>query len=260
MKRTLFFLYGLISYALFLGVFLYAAGFVADIAVPKTIDSGPAAPLVPALLINTGLLTLFALQHSVMARPGFKRVWMRLVPPAIERSTYVLFSSAVLALLFWQWRPIPMPVWSVETEAARAVLWAVHIGGWLIVLVSTFFISHAHLFGLMQVRRHKEGREMPELRFQTPGLYRLVRHPIMLGFLIAFWAAPDMSVGHLLFAAASTGYILVALQFEERDLIAVFGDRYRAYREQVRMLLPVPRRNAGLTVDERQPAEEGVER
>ena len=260
MKRIVFFLYGLLSYGAFLGVFLYAVGFVANIAVPKTIDSGPAAPLVPALLINVGLLTLFALQHSVMARPGFKKVWMRIVPPAIERSTYVLFSSAALALLFWQWRPLPMAVWSVDAEAARTLLWSVHIGGWLIVLVSTFFISHAHLFGLMQVQRNMEGREMPELRFQTPGLYRLVRHPIMLGFVIAFWATPEMSAGHLLFAAASTGYILVALQFEERDLIAFFGDRYRAYREQVRMLIPVPRRNAGLTVDERQPAEEGVER
>lgn len=236
--RTAAFLYGVVAYLLFLGTFLYAIGFVAGAGVPKHIDSGPAAPLGEALLVDLLLLGLFAVQHSGMARPGFKRWWTRFVPRPIERSTYVLLASLVLVLLFWQWRALPAPVWHVEAEAGRMLLWGLQGLGWLIVLASTFMISHFHLFGLKQVGDHARGKEPAAPRFQTPGLYRHLRHPIMLGFLIAFWAAPVMSVGHLLFAAATTGYILLALQLEERDLVAFFGDRYRAYREQVPMLLP----------------------
>ncbi len=248
--RTAAFLYGVVAYLLFLGTFLYAIGFVAGVGVPKHVDSGPAAPLGEALLVDLLLLGLFAVQHSGMARPGFKRWWTRFVPRPIERSTYVLLSSLVLVLLFWQWRALPAPVWNVEAEAGRIALWGLQGLGWLMVLASTFMISHFHLFGLKQVGDHALGKDPAKPRFQTPGLYRHLRHPIMLGFLIAFWATPEMSVGHLLFAAATTGYVLLALQLEERDLVAFFGDRYRAYREQVPMLLP---RLRGVR-DERGPA------
>lgn len=239
MKRTLAFLYGLLSYTLFLGVFLYAIGFVGDLVVPRTVDSGgPAAPLGEALLVNALLLGLFAVQHSVMARPGFKRWWTRIVPPSVERSTYVLATNLVLALLFWQWRPIPGAAWEIENPAGRALAWGLFALGWLIVLAATFMISHAHLFGVQQVWDRFRGQPPSEPRFQTPALYKHLRHPIMIGFLIAFWATPRMTWGHLLFAVATTGYILVALQLEERDLVAYFGDRYRAYQERVPMLLP----------------------
>jgi methanethiol S-methyltransferase len=247
--RIAIFLYGVVAYLAFLATFLYAIGFVAGAGVPKTIDSGAAAPLGEALLVDLLLLGLFAVQHSGMARPGFKRWWTRIVPQPMERSTYVLLSSLVLMLLFWQWRPLPSMVWSVENGVGRALLWGLQGLGWLTVLVSTFMISHFHLFGLKQVGDHAQRREPGAPRFQTPGLYRHLRHPIMLGFLIAFWATPAMSLGHLLFAVATTGYILIALQLEERDLVGFFGDRYRAYREQVPMLLP----RLGRTAERREP-------
>lgn len=239
MKRTLALLYGLVTYALFLGVFLYAIGFVGDLLVPRSVDSGgPQAPLGEALLVNALLLGLFAVQHSVMARPGFKRWWTRIVPKSVERATYVLATNAVLVLLFWQWRPIPGTVWAIDHPVGRGTLWGLFALGWLIVLAATFMISHAHLFGVQQVWQRFRRREPAEPRFQTPALYEHLRHPIMIGFLIAFWAAPEMTWGHLLFAAATTGYILIALRLEERDLVASFGDRYRAYQQRVPMLLP----------------------
>lgn len=239
MTRALAFAYGILSYVVFLGTFLYAIGFVGNLVVPKSIDSGAAGSLWPSVLVNLGLLGLFGLQHSVMARPGFKRWWTRIVPESIERSTYVLFSSIALILLFWLWRPLPDVVWSIDGELARTISWGVFAMGWLLVLASTFMISHAHLFGLKQVGEHLSGEEkLSSPEFQVSGLYRHVRHPIMLGFFIAFWAAPTMSVGHLLFAGVTTGYVLVALQLEERDLLDRFGKRYERYRKQVPMILP----------------------
>lgn len=238
MKRAPFLLYGVVCYLIFFATFTYAIGFVGNLVVPKSIDSGAAGAFWPSLLINLGLLGLFALQHSGMARPGFKRWWTRLVPKPIERSTYVLFASLVLILLYWQWRPLPEVVWSVKQPEGRFALWALFGLGWGLVLVATFMISHAHLFGVAQVHRYWRGRAQADPGFQTPGLYRHMRHPIMTGFFVAFWATPDMTVGHLVFALATTGYILIALQLEERDLIRAFGDRYEAYRQHVPIFIP----------------------
>ena len=238
MSRHASLAYGSIAYGVFLATFLYAIGFVGGFLVPKTVDSGALAPWPEALFINTLLLGLFAVQHSVMARPAFKRLWTRIVPHAIERSTYVLFASLILILLFWQWRPIPTVVWSVESTAASVVLWTVFCAGWMLVLVSTFLISHFELFGLTQVVRHWLSRATPEPVFHTPLLYKHVRHPIYLGFLLAFWATPVMTAGHLLFAIGTTGYILIGIRLEEHDLVALFGDKYLAYRRQVAMLIP----------------------
>jgi methanethiol S-methyltransferase len=233
-------LYGLVVYLFFLGTFVYAIGFVGNLPLlPKTIDSGPAEPLVETLVVDLALLGLFAVQHSVMARRGFKRWWTRVVPESVERSTFVLAATAVLALLLWQWRPLAEPVlWSVSDPVGRLALTAVFWLGWTVLLVSTFLINHFELFGLRQVWANLRGRALPAPEFRTPLFYRHVRHPIYLGFVLAFWAAPHMTAGHLLFAAASTGYILLGIWFEERDLIAQFGQRYEAYRQQVGMLLP----------------------
>ncbi len=233
-----------LAYGLFLATFLYAIGFVQNIGVPKSIDSGLPVAVASAIAVNVACLALFALQHSVMARPAFKRLWTHLVPENAERSTYVLASSLALALLFWQWRPLPQSVWSVEHVAISNALTILSWAGWGLVLASTFLISHLHLFGLSQGYARLIGRTLDPARFETPSLYRWLRHPIYAGFIVAFWATPQMSLGHLLFAVATTGYILIGIQFEERDLVAQFGDRYRQYRNQVGMLFPKLRRAA----------------
>jgi protein-S-isoprenylcysteine O-methyltransferase Ste14 len=217
-------LYGICAYAVFLFTILYAVGFVGNLVVPKSIDSGVAGPLVESLVVNVMLLWLFAVQHSVMARQGFKRWWTRIVPPSIERSTFVLLSSLVLLLLYWQWRPMPAPIWIVHNPLIASALDATAWFGWSLLFASTFMLNHF------------------ELQFRTPLLYRLIRHPLYLSFLLAFWATPSMTAGHLLFAVATTGYILIAIQLEERDLIDIFGEQYRRYRQQVAMLIPWPGR------------------
>lgn len=246
LTRLLVLLYGMACYAVFFGTFLYAIGFVSGLLVPKHIDNGTAGDPGTALLVDVALLGLFAVQHSGMARPGFKRWWTRIVPEPIERSTYVLLSSLALVALFRYWQPLPAIIWDAGDGIARTAVLALAAVGWLTVLAGTFMINHFDLFGLRQVwrysRQHREDGSLAP--FVTRAFYRIVRHPLMLGFLIAFWAAPTMTLGHLLFALATTGYILVAVKFlEERDLIAQYGDTYRDYQRRVSMILPVPKRH-----------------
>jgi protein-S-isoprenylcysteine O-methyltransferase Ste14 len=237
MNRLLGLIYGVLMYGVFLATFTYAICFVGNIAVPKTIDSGAESPLLLAVAINALLLVAFAIQHSVMARQGFKRVWTQVVPRQLERSTYVLAASLVLMLLLWQWRPIPQTVWELH-GAAATVLSVTFWLGWAILLTSTFLINHFELFGLKQVWTYLRQNEHTETKFRTPSLYKVVRHPLYLGFVIAFWSAPRMSLGHLIFAIATTGYILLGIYFEERDLVKAHGEAYRKYRERVPMLVP----------------------
>jgi protein-S-isoprenylcysteine O-methyltransferase Ste14 len=241
MSRFFVFGYGLTAYSVFFATYLYAMGFVGNLVVPKSLDSSPTAPIGPALLINIGLLGLFAVQHSVMARPWFKRALTRVVPKPAERSTYVLASSLALILLFWQWSPLGGVVWDIKNPTWRAVTYGAFAFGWLLVLVTTFLINHFDLFGLRQVWMYMRGREYRPLTFVTPGPYRLIRHPLYLGWLFAFWSAPTMTVTHLLFAAVTTAYILVAIQLEERDLIDAHPE-YAEYKRQVPMIVPMPTR------------------
>ncbi len=251
MKRYLIVGYGAAAYLLFLAAFLYLVGFVGNLLVPRTVDHGLPAPLGQAVLINVLLVGAFGVQHSVMARPAFKALWTRLVPPSIERSTYVVLSSAVLVLLYWQWRTMPAVIWDLRPTAGRLAVWASFWLGWAVALASTFMVSHFDLFGLRQVYLAWRGKPYTHIGFHARFLYRLVRHPLMLGFLIAFWSAPTMTAGHLLFSIAMTGYILIAVRIEERDLVAVLGDEYRDYRNDVSMLVPLkgrPQRNSAVTV------------
>ena len=242
MNKIIALIFGTISYLVFFGTFLYAIGFVGNILVPKSIDSGTEESLAVSLAVNLVLLTIFALQHSVMARPEFKRAWTKIVPQPIERSVYVMFASLALILLFWQWRPMTGIVWSVENAAGRFLLLGVFALGWAIVLLSTFMINHFDLFGLRQVYHHSRGITTADMGFKIRAFYKVVRHPIMLGFIIAFWATPTMTVGHLLFAAVTTVYIVAAIQFEERDLINAHGETYNEYKKKVGMLVPLPKR------------------
>jgi protein-S-isoprenylcysteine O-methyltransferase Ste14 len=241
MSRLVVFAYGVAAYGVFFVTYLYAAGFVGNLIVPKSLDSAPTAPFGTALLINLGLLGLFAVQHSVMARPWFKRALLRVLPQAAERSTYVLASSLALILLFWQWSPLGGVIWEIENPTGRAVMYGAFGFGFLLVLYTTFLINHFDLFGLRQVWLYLIGRDYTSLTFVTPGPYRLIRHPLYLGWFFAFWATPTMTATHLLFAVMTTGYILVAIQLEERDLIASHPE-YAEYRRHVPMIIPLPKR------------------
>lgn len=247
--RAAAFLYGVLCYVAFFATFLYAIGFIGNIGVPKSIDSGPQLPFIQALAINFALLGLFAVQHSLMARPWFKAAWTRIVPSVVERSTYVLFSSLALILLFWLWQPMGGVIWSVGNPTGRLILQALYVFGVLIILIATFLINHFDLFGLRQVWVHLRGRAYTPLAFRTPGPYNYVRHPLYVGWLLMFWSAPVMTAAHLVFAVATTIYILVAIQLEERDLIDLHAE-YAEYRRRVPMLVPIgSKRGAGAEVN-----------
>lgn len=238
MKKILSLSYGLVCYLAFFGTFLYAIGFVGNLFVPKSIDGAPDAPLLTAVFVNASLLLLFALQHSIMARPAFKRWWTRIIPEHLERSTYVLLASGCLMLMMWQWQPVGGIVWSIESETVKTVLSVTYLLGWGIVLISTFLINHFDLFGLRQVWLYFLGKPYTTLPFRVPIFYRYVRHPLYLGFLIAFWSTPVMTAAHLLFAILTTGYILTAIQLEEKDLQVHFGEKYTSYKKRVPMIIP----------------------
>jgi protein-S-isoprenylcysteine O-methyltransferase Ste14 len=244
MKRSLVLLYGVLCYAIFFATFLYAIAFLGNFGIPQPIDAAPTGAVGSAIVVDAALLTLFALQHSIMARPAFKRRWTRIVPAATERSTYVLLSSLALILLFWQWRPIGAVVWHVEGEIARALIYTGYACGWVLLLFATFLINHFDLFGLRQVWLYFRDRPYVEVPFRTPSLYRVVRHPLYVGWLLIFWCAPTMTAAHLLFAVLTTLYILVAIRFEERDLVNAFPE-YARYRAEVPMLIPFTRGRTG---------------
>ncbi len=239
MARTFYLLFGVLAYLIFFATFLYLVAFVGNCpAMPYAVDRGAEASLPVAIVVDLALIALFGVQHSVMARPGFKAAWTRIVPPAIERSVFVLFASLALILMFLLWRPIPGLVWTVTSPFGVAMLWGLFGLGWLIVLISTFLINHFELFGLHQVWNHAGGRDMPEPAFRTPLFYQQVRHPIYAGFILAFWATPVMTIGHLLLAVGMTVYIIIAIRHEERDLVGQFGEQYETYRIRVGMLIP----------------------
>jgi len=243
MRRVLFLLYGVIAYFAFFGTILYAIGFVGNLFVPKSIDGAPVTPLVQAIGVNASLLLLFALQHSIMARPGFKKWWTRIIPKSLERSTYVLLASLCLMLMMWQWQPMGGVIWSVEGQTGKTLLLVISLLGWALVFVSTFLINHFDLFGLRQVWLYFNDKPYTPLPFRLPLFYRFVRHPLYLGFLIAFWSASVMTVAHFLFALLTTGYILTAIRFEERDLVSHFGKKYLDYKKWVPMLIPFIKKN-----------------
>jgi methanethiol S-methyltransferase len=243
MKRIFALTYGMLAYTLFGGTFLYAVLFVGNVWLSKTIDSGPQASLATTIAIDLALLGVFAVQHSLMARKGFKRIWTRVVPSVIERATYVVTASLALALIEWQWKPIPASVWDLRGSVAEPVILTLFWSGWGLVLLSSFLVNHFELFGLAQVWNYASNRKPSAPVFKTPALYRVVRHPLYFGFVIGFWATPRMTVGHLLFSIGTTGYILLGIYFEERDLISTYGQRYRQYRERVPMLIPFLKRS-----------------
>ena len=238
--RFIYFLYGTICYFIFFGTFLYAIGFVGNFIVPKSMDTGVEGSLSEALLINMLLLGVFAIQHSVMARQGFKEKWTKIIPAEIERNTYVLLSSLALLLIFWQWRPMGDVIWDVSNTTLGNVLIGISLAGWLFVLISTFLLDHFELLGLKQAYSNLTGRKMQSSKFRTPGFYKFVRHPIYLGFTIAFWATPIMTTAHLLFAIGTLGYTLVGIFLEEKDLVTMFGEEYKNYKSEVSMLIPLP--------------------
>jgi protein-S-isoprenylcysteine O-methyltransferase Ste14 len=245
-RRIAVFAYGLACYAITLGTFLYLAGFVGNLLVPKSMDSPPQKPLHVALVINVLMLGIFAVQHSLMARPAFKQWWTKIVPKPAERSTYLLFSCLVLFLMFWQWQPMGGLIWDVQDPVGRGFLFSLSVFGWLLLLAATFLINHFDLFGLRQVTLYLLGREYTRLRFRTPGLYKLVRHPIYVGWFFVFWATPTMTIAHLVFAVATTAYILIAIRFEERDLVNELGRDYEDYRHHVPMLIPLAKKRSFL--------------
>jgi len=242
MKKFLYLLYGVISYFAFFGTILYAIGFVGNLVVPKTIDGDPGVSLGKAILINGSLLLLFALQHSIMARPAFKKWWTRIIPEPLERSTFVLLSSLCLVLMMWQWQPMGGVIWHTENEVLQVILKITYFTGWSIVFVSTFLINHFDLFGLRQVWLYFTGKPYTSLPFRLPFFYRFVRHPLYFGFLVAFWSASTMTVAHLFFAVMTTGYILTAIRFEEKDLLTHFGEKYRSYKRWAPMIIPFTKR------------------